>query len=189
MGLLEKADQIRSGEESQEAPPAAPTPPPTVVLDPEPVQEAPEAKPKTRRRGRKPRTPRAKKTRQAKTLPAGFEEVTSGQRIIRRVSDFIVSYGWCVPIVGIFAWGSNFDPTYFIILGMLLMSFNLIFMPRSTGRTVGNWISRTTSGWHDGHWNCTPRNTWTSHRLRTSASAKWPRYRSRRVACHLEGDG
>ncbi|MBV43677.1 MAG: RDD family protein [Candidatus Thalassarchaeaceae archaeon] len=144
MGLLEKADQIRSGEESQEAPPAAPTPPPTVVLDPEPVQEAPEAKPKTRRRGRKPRTPRAKKTRQTKTLPAGFEEVTSGQRIIRRVSDFIVSYGWCVPIVGIFAWGSNFDPTYFIILGMLLMSFNLIFMPRSTGRTVGNWISRTT---------------------------------------------
>tara|TARA_B100000929_G_scaffold226945_1_gene183242 strand:+ start:1127 stop:1945 length:819 start_codon:yes stop_codon:yes gene_type:complete len=144
MGLLEKADQIRSGEDTQEAPPADLTPPPTVVLDPEPVQEAPKDKPKSRRRERKARTPRTKRTRQVKTLPEGFEEVTSGQRIIRRVSDFVVSYGWCVPIVAIFAWGSNFDPTYFIILGILLVSFNLIFMPRSTGRTVGNWISRTT---------------------------------------------
>ena len=144
MGLLEKADQIRSGESIQEAPPATPKPPPTTVLDPEPVQEAPKKKPKSRRRERKARTPRAKRTRQVKTLPDGFEEVTSGQRLIRRAADFTVSYGWCVPIVAIFAWGSNFDPTYFIVLGMLLVSFNLVFMPRSTGRSVGNWISRTT---------------------------------------------
>ena len=144
MGLLEKADQIRSGESIQEAPPATPKPPPTTVLDPEPVQEAPKKKPKSRRRERKARSPRAKRTRQVKTLPDGFEEVTSGQRLIRRAADFTVSYGWCVPIVAIFAWGSNFDPTYFIVLGMLLVSFNLVFMPRSTGRSVGNWISRTT---------------------------------------------
>ena len=132
MGLLEKADQIRSGESIQEAPPATPKPPPTTVLDPEPVQEAPKKKPKSRRRERKARTPRAKRTRQVKMLPDGFEEVTSGQRLIRRAADFTVSYGWCVPIVAIFAWGSNFDPTYFIVLGMLLVSFNLVFMPRST---------------------------------------------------------
>ena len=144
MGLLEKADKIRSGEGTQEPPPVAPTPPPTTVLEPEPVHEAPKKKPRSRRRERKARTPRARRTREVKTLPDGFEEVTSGQRLIRRGSDFTVSYGWCVPIVTIFAWGSNFDPTYFIVLGMVLASFNLVFMPRSTSRTVGNWISRTT---------------------------------------------
>ncbi len=145
MGLLEKADKIRSGEGTQEPPPAAPTPSPTVVLDPEPVHEvAPKEKPRFRRRERKARTPRARRTRQVKTLPDGFEEVTSGQRIIRRGSDFAVSYGWCVPIIAINAWGVYADFTYFIILGLILMLFNLGFMPRSTDRTVGNWISRTT---------------------------------------------
>ncbi len=143
MGLLEKADQIRSGEGTQESPPAALSPP-TVILDPEPVQEAPKDKPKSRRRERKSRTPRTKRTRQVKTLPEGFEEVTSGQRLIRRTSDFAVSYGWCIPILAINAWGVYADFTYFIIIGLLLMLFNLGFMPRSTGRTVGNWISRTT---------------------------------------------
>ena len=144
MGLLEKADKIRSGEGVQEAPPAAPTPPPTTVLEPEPVHEAPKEKPRSRRRERKARTPRAKRTREVKTLPDGFEEVTSGQRLIRRGSDFAVSFGWCIPILAINAWGVYADFTYFIILGLLLMLFNFGFMPRSTGRTVGNWISRTT---------------------------------------------
>ena len=144
MGLLEKADKIQSEGGMQEPSPAAQTPPPNTVIVPEPVQEAAEEKPQSRRRGRKARTPRARRTRQVKTLPDGFEEVTSGQRLIRRGSDFAVSFGWCIPILVINAWGVYADFTYFIILGLLLMLFNLGFMPRSTGRTVGNWISRTT---------------------------------------------
>ena len=121
MGLLEKADKIRSGEGVQEAPPAVPTPPPTTVLEPEPVHEAPKKKPRSRRRERKARTPRARRAREVNTLPDGFEEVTSGQRLIRRGSDFAVSYGWCIPILAINAWGVYADFTYFIILGLLLM--------------------------------------------------------------------
>ena len=144
MGLLEKADKIQSGNSVPEPQPTAPTPPDPVVVEPEPVQEPPIAAPKKRKRGRRSKTPRARRTREIKTLPDGFEAATNGQRLIRRGSDFAVSWGWCVPILIVNAWGTFFDPTYFVVLGLIMMLLNLGFMPRSTSRTVGNWISRTT---------------------------------------------
>tara|TARA_Y100000588_G_scaffold278054_1_gene294627 strand:+ start:883 stop:1683 length:801 start_codon:yes stop_codon:yes gene_type:complete len=141
MGLLEKAGQIDSSK------PADVTP--EKPVEPEPVAAAPipeEKEPKSRRgrRKRRKKEPRAKRTRVRKQLPDGFEPATRGQVAVRRLSDFVVSWGWCIPLVVVSAWGSYFDPTYFVVLGLLLIGFNLAFMPYSTGRTVGNWVSRTT---------------------------------------------
>ena len=145
MGLLEKAGQIKSEPPSTESPQPAPVTAaePPAPTQPEPVAAEPEKKSR-RRRSKKKKTPRTKKVREAKTLPDGFEEASTGQKLVRRVSDFAVSWGWCVPLVLLNAWGSYFDPTYFVLIGLGLMGFNLGFMPRTTNRTVGNWISRTT---------------------------------------------
>ncbi|MDP6986152.1 MAG: hypothetical protein QGH38_02910 [Candidatus Thalassarchaeaceae archaeon] len=144
MGLLEKADQIKSDAPSPEPAPATNevTPEP-VPVSPAPVEPKPEKKPRGRRSKRQ-KTPRKKRVRAAKVLPEGYEEASTGQKFIRRASDFAVSWGWCVPLVLLNAWGSYFDPTYFVLIGLGLMGFNLVFMPRTTNRTVGNWISRTT---------------------------------------------
>ena len=154
MGLLEKAGQI-SAEESSAPKPEKPATKASdaEVISPAPVAaeaapgKAPAKEKKSRRSARKkrePRAPREKKVRVPKVLPEGFEQSSKSQRAIRRISDFIVSYGWSVPIVVLSAYGTYFDPTYFFLIGILLMGFNLGFMPYSTGRTVGNWVSRTT---------------------------------------------
>ena len=131
MGLLEKAGQINSGEttaaSSEESQIKSQTVAAETVADTEPVQQT-----KKSRRKRVPRKKREKKVRVKKTLPEGFEEASNSQRVIRRVADFAVSWGWCVPLVLLNAWGTYFDPTYFVLIGLGLMSFNLGFMPRST---------------------------------------------------------
>jgi len=138
MGLLEKADKMQSTDPSPE-----PTPQPEPVVSPEPVPVAAKEK-KTKKSRRKSRSAKVKRDRVVKKIPDGFEEASNGQKAIRRLSDFMVSWGWSIPIVGMNAWGTTPDMTYFIIAGIGLMFFNLGFMPRSTGRTVGNWVSRTT---------------------------------------------
>jgi hypothetical protein len=145
MGLLEKAGQINSGEASKASEEESKITPEPVASEAVVEEPVPEQKKSRRKRGsRKKREPRVKKVKIAKVLPEGFEEASRSQRLIRRGSDFIFSYGWAVPIAVISAWGTYFDGTYFYILGLLLVGFNLGFMPYSTGRTVGNWISRTT---------------------------------------------
>jgi len=148
MGLLEKAGNISSEDEKPETkipkkavPVAAPAP----VKAAKPVKTAKKAKraekkkPEKKVREKKPRAPRAKKE-----LPPDFEVATRGQRLTRRIVDFLVSYGWSLPILVVTAWGSYFNPTPFIILGLGLIVFNLWFMPSyAGGRSVGNWISRT----------------------------------------------
>ena len=142
MGLLEKAGQL----ETAAPEPVKVTPQPEEAVPPVESEPAPESKKRSRRKRkeRKRREPRQKRQRVAKVLPEEFESATRGQTAIRRLSDFAVSWGWCIPIVLAQAWGSYFDPTYFVVMGLLLIGFNLGFMPYSTGRTVGNWISRTT---------------------------------------------
>ena len=143
MGLLEKAGNISSEDEKPETKiPKKPEP----VVAPEPVKTAKKAKRAEKKkkrekktRERKPRAPRVKKE-----LPSDFEVATRGQRLTRRIVDFLVSYGWSLPILVITAWGSYFNPTPFIILGLGLIIFNLWFMPAyAGGRSIGNWISRT----------------------------------------------
>ena len=146
MGLLEKAGQINAGETSTVSPAESEIKPkpvaPKTVAEPEPVQE--KKRSRRKRAARKKREPREKKVRVPKVLPEGYEEASRSQRVIRRGSDFAVSYGWTVPLSVLTAWGSYFDPTYIFLMGILLIGFNLGFMPNTTNRTVGNWISRTT---------------------------------------------
>ena len=146
MGLLEKAGQINSGEPTTVAPAEPEAKPEPVaaetVAEPEPVKS--KKRSRRKRAPRKKREPRQKKVRVAKVMPEDYVEASRSQQVIRRGSDFIVSYGWTVPLTVLTAWGSYFDPTYIFLLGMLLIGFNLGFMPYTTGRSVGNWISRTT---------------------------------------------
>ena len=146
MGLLEKAGQINSGDSASVAPDQPELKPEPVaaetVAEPEPVQS--KKRSRRKRAPRKKREPRQRKVRVAKVIPEGFVGASRSQMVIRRGSDFLVSYGWTVPLTVLTAWGSYFDPTYFFLLGMLLIGFNLGFMPYTTGRSVGNWISRTT---------------------------------------------
>ena len=146
MGLLEKAGQINTGDTPSVAKPEPEVKPEPVaaetVAETEPVRS--KKRSRRKREPRKKREPRQKKVRVPKVLPDDYIEASRSQRIIKRGSDFIVSYGWTVPLTVVTAWGSYFDPTYAFILGILLICFNLGFMPYTTGRTVGNWISRTT---------------------------------------------
>ena len=96
MGLLEKAGKIQTEEAD---PPVEPDAPDTVVLpDPEPVKEEPTKKAKKRRGSKKKKE---KKVRVAKVMPEGFEAATRGQSFLRRFVDFLVSYGWSVPLFAI----------------------------------------------------------------------------------------
>ena len=61
----------------------------------------------------------------------------------RRFVDILVGYGWMFPVVFIFAWGTDFDATYFIIGGMILYLGNVSFLPSRFNRTIGNIVSRT----------------------------------------------
>ena len=140
MGLLEKASNIEAEEK----------PPETKVVKPkkEAVKEPPVKKnKKAAKKPKKVKPPKEKKPRAPrvkKELPEGFELATTGQKVTRRIFDFAISYGWTIPLIGISAWGSNFNPTIIVILGIGLISFNLGFMPTYAGkRTVGNWLRRS----------------------------------------------
>ena len=146
LGLLEKADQLKSEKPEAEAPePVTPIPQakaaePAAVAPVKPKKE----KRRSRRREKKAKPPKEKKIRVAKILPDGFEEASNGQKSLRKFSDFTISWGWAVPIIALFAWGSTSDLTYLIVLGLLLTIFNVAVMPSQTSRTMGNWVSRTT---------------------------------------------
>ena len=151
MGLLEKADKIKTEDkeeliEEPEKDKIAEIPP-EIIPDNTESKKSNEKKSRRGRRSRKKRerkqrTPKAKRVRENKKLPEGYELASSGQKVVRRYSDLITSYGL---IIGPFVINVLFDSdiTYLLVFGILLTGFNLIFMPRSTGRTVGNWISRT----------------------------------------------
>ena len=143
MGLLEKAGQIESGKPSVDKP---------EIVEPESVKEASEpiaqpdpvkTKKEKRSRRKKTRKPREKKVRAPKVLPEDSELASPTQFRIKKYSDFLVSWGWTIPLVGFTAWGNDFQPTIFVLAGMGLIAFNLGFMAYTTGRTTGNWITRT----------------------------------------------
>ena len=144
MGLLEKAGQIETEKTPVEKPKAAE--PESIEAAPEPITQPDPVKTKRKRevRGRRLENPKEKKVRAPKVLPEGSEPASPTQFRIRKYSDFLVSQGWTIPLVGFTAWGNDFQPTIFVLAGLGLISFNLGFMAYSTGRTTGNWITRTT---------------------------------------------
>jgi len=143
LGLLEKAGQIESDKPSVDKP---------EIVDPESVKEASEpivqpdpvkTKKEKRSRRKKTKKPREKKVKPPKVLPEDSELASPTQFRIKKYSDFLVSWGWTMPLVGFTAWGNDFQPTIFVLAGMGLIGFNLGFMAYTTGRTTGNWITRT----------------------------------------------
>ena len=143
MGLLEKAGQIEGEKTSAEKPKVAE--PETVKAAPEPVTQPEPVKTKKEKRSRKKkvRKPREKKVRAPKfcrRTRACVSDAVQDKKILRLPS-FL---GWTIPLVAFTAWGNDFQPTIFVLAGLGLISFNLGFMPYSTGRTTGNWITRTT---------------------------------------------
>ncbi|MCP2507801.1 MAG: hypothetical protein NLN64_05875 [Candidatus Thalassarchaeaceae archaeon] len=140
MGLLEKAGKIQTNEKTNEEPIPVVM---EAVVEPKPIAAKKANRKKQEKAPKKVRTPKVKRIRVSKELPEGFENATRGQKVTRRFVDFAVSYGWAVPIIGINAWGGSSDSTYFLLIGMLIIVGNLGVLPSQTGRTVGNWVSRT----------------------------------------------
>ena len=143
MGLLEKAGNIQT----EDTPPATKVvQQPEAVPQPAPVTEAKpvkKAKPAKKAKPKKVREKKTKTPRVKKEMPDGFEAATGGQKLIRRISDFVVSYGaFLAAFAGFIIFDINM--AYPMIPALGLFIFNLWFMPgKAGGRTVGNWISRT----------------------------------------------
>ena len=155
MGLLEKAEsgnepEKKSKKKAQKKPPAKAEP------TPQKKKEAPKRESRfSRRKDREKKAKDPKPVSDLPSFPTGFEQPTSGQMAFRRFVDILVGYGWMFPVVGIFAWGSDFDATYFIIGGMLLYIGNVGFLPSRFNRTIGNIVSRTkfvTSSGNNASW-------------------------------------
>ena len=146
MGLLEKAGQMQNEDEAK----------PAKKSKPKPVKAAkPAKKAKAKRASRKSKkddlddievAPKV-----AKVLPDEYALSKKPARFARSLVDFIVTFGWAVPVVGLLGFGSsNSDPTFFIGGGALLSIFNLVAMPFMTNRTVGNYASLTQYVTHKG---------------------------------------
>tara|TARA_B100000900_G_scaffold415923_1_gene447896 strand:- start:3606 stop:4424 length:819 start_codon:yes stop_codon:yes gene_type:complete len=143
MGLLEKAG---SGNEPEKKSKKKAEKKPSAKAEPtsQKKKEAPKRDSKfSRRKDREKKAKDPKPVADLPSFPTGFEQPTSGQMAFRRFVDILVGYGWMFPVVGIFAWGSDFDATYFIIGGMVLYIGNVGFLPSRFNRTIGNIVSRT----------------------------------------------
>jgi hypothetical protein len=146
MGLLEKAGQMQNDEGVK----------PATKSKPKPVKA-----PKTAKKAKAKRASRKSKKddlddievapKVAKVLPDEYVLSKKPARFARSLVDFIVTFGWAVPVVGLLGFGSsNSDPTFFIGGGALLSIFNLVAMPFMTNRTVGNYASLTQYVTHKG---------------------------------------
>ncbi len=139
MGLLEKADNIKSSElEPKTVAKATPVKSSKVKPKPTPTPVKSKVKPK-KTRGKKTRL---KKTRVEKVLPEGFEESGTARKFGKWLIDLIVNYGLMSLLIGLFI-VSYVDITWPLILLLLLTIFNIVGMPIWTGRSIGNWISMT----------------------------------------------
>ncbi|HIE63936.1 MAG TPA: hypothetical protein EYP99_05515 [Candidatus Poseidoniales archaeon] len=139
MGLLEKADNIKSSEPgTKTAVKVTPAQAPKVKPDPTPAPVKSKVKPKKARTKKK----RAKKQRVDKVLPEGFEESGTARKFGKWLIDLIVNYGLMSLLIGLFI-VSYVDITWPLILLLLLTIFNIVGMPIWTGRSIGNWISMT----------------------------------------------
>ena len=107
------------------------------------TKEVEKMAPKKKGRSRRERQPREKKERVVRKISEDREIAGMAAFSFRRIVDFIVNYGWAIPILGISLLGTNADFTWFIIGGLALMLLNNIVLPYQFGRTLGNFTTRT----------------------------------------------
>ena len=117
------------------------------IVEDEPVENT---APKKKGRSRRERQPREKKERVVRKISEDREIAGMAAFSFRRIVDFIVNYGWAIPILGISLLGTNADFTWFIIGGLALMLLNNIVLPYQFGRTLGNFTTRTMFVRHTG---------------------------------------
>ena len=117
------------------------------IIDDEPVEKS---APKKKGRSRRERQPREKKERVVRKISEDREIAGTAAFSFRRIVDFIVNYGWAIPILGISLLGTNADFTWFILGGLALMLLNNIVLPYQFGRTLGNFTTRTMFVRHTG---------------------------------------
>lgn len=117
------------------------------IVEDEPVEKT---APKKKGRSRRERQPREKKERVVRKISEDREIAGMAAFSFRRIVDFIVNYGWAIPILGISLLGTNADFTWFIIGGLALMLLNNIVLPYQFGRTLGNFTTRTMFVRHTG---------------------------------------
>jgi len=155
MGLLEKAESGKEPEKKSKKKAEKKTPA-KVEPTPQKKKEAPTRESRfSRRKEREKKAKEPKPVADLPSFPTGFEQPTSGQMTFRRFIDILVTYGWMFPVVGISAYGSDIDPTYLNIGGMVLYIGNVGFLPSRFNRTIGNIVSRTkfvTSSGNNASW-------------------------------------
>ena len=141
MGLLDKANT--AGSETKEVPPKAVAKKAVAkkaVAKPIPQTVAAVAKPVKAAKAAK--APRAKKPKLSTAgLPEGYEIATQNSRFLAWLMNFIWNFGVLFAAIFLSVIGST--PTIPAVLALLMIIINVFVIPIMTGRTLGNFMSRT----------------------------------------------
>ena len=136
MGLLDKANT--AGSETKEVPPKAVAK--KAVAKPIPQTVAAVAKPVKAAKAAK--APRVKKPKLSTAgLPEGYEIATQNSRFLAWLMNFIWNFGVLFAAIFLSVMGST--PTIPAVLALLMLITNVFVIPIMTGRTLGNFMSRT----------------------------------------------
>jgi hypothetical protein len=146
MGLLDKANDTgaNKAEPALKAKPKAvgiaKAKPAKAVKAAKPARAAKAAKPaRAAKIAKEPKSRRPLLNNQG--LPDGYEIASKNARFLSAVMNFIVNFGVLFGALFLSVVGSN--PTLPAVGALLMLSANLIVIPTMTGRTLGNFISRT----------------------------------------------
>ena len=88
------------------------------------------------------KAPRVRKERVIKELPEGFAEIGRARSTGLWIIDNTVNWGLLIALAAVMGF-ADAQPTYFVILCLIISISNLIFMPLWTKKTIGNWVTMT----------------------------------------------
>ena len=144
MGLLDKANT--AGSETKDVPNKAAAKKAVAkkaVAKPIPQKASAIAKPvKAAKVAKAPRAARAKKPKLSTAgLPEGYEIATQNSRFLAWLMNFIWNFGVLFAAIFLSVMGST--PTIPAVGALLMIITNVFVIPIMTGRTLGNFMSRT----------------------------------------------
>lgn len=139
MGLLDKANT--AGSETKEVAKKAVAK--KAVANPNPQTAVAVAKPiKAAKVAKAPRAARTKKPKLSTAgLPEGYEIATQNSRFLAWLMNFIWNFGVLFAAIFLSVMGST--PTIPAVGALLMIITNVFVIPIMTGRTLGNFMSRT----------------------------------------------
>ena len=141
MGLLDKASDAGNKPSAKKPAPKA-----IAVAKAKPAKAVKAAKPvkaaKAVRGAKEPKAARARKPIMSSSgLPEGYEIATKNSRMLAWLMNFIWNFGVLFGALFLSVMGST--PTIPAVGALIMLLVNLIVIPIMTGRTLGNFISRT----------------------------------------------